>query len=82
MLPDKMAFWNSLVPSLTEPQPTMAPIIPPTTKPKPVTVGPTAKKEAVASKGKDCLFFFLSWQHYYHKVLSNDSLLQKKRTQA
>ena len=57
MLPEKMAFWNSFVPSLTEPQPTMAPIIPPTTKPKPVTVGPTSQKKAVASKGKDYLFY-------------------------
>ncbi|KAL9962059.1 hypothetical protein ACROYT_G031124 [Oculina patagonica] len=53
MLPEKMAFWNSFVPSLTEPQPTMATINPITTKPAPVTIGPTAQKQAVASKATE-----------------------------
>lgn len=55
MLPEKMAFWNSLVSSLTEPEPTLTPIAPPTTKPIPVTISPTGQKEAVASKSKDAL---------------------------
>ena len=52
MLPEKMAFWNSLVPALTEPQPTMVPIV--STPAKPVTlatVSPTGQKEAVVDKG-------------------------------
>ncbi|KAL9962058.1 hypothetical protein ACROYT_G031123 [Oculina patagonica] len=53
MLPEKMAFWNSFVPSLTEPQPTKAPVNPITTKPAPVTIGPTAHKQAVASKATE-----------------------------
>ncbi|KAJ7388538.1 hypothetical protein OS493_037056 [Desmophyllum pertusum] len=52
MLPEKMAFWNSLVPALTETQPTKAPIVPPTTKPSPapVTISPTGEKEAITDK--------------------------------
>ena len=49
MLPEKMAFWNSLVPSLTKPEPTM---VPETTTPMtPATVAPTGQKEASTDKG-------------------------------
>lgn len=48
MLPEKMAFWNLLVPSLTEPQPTLAPLIPTS----PVTSRPPGQAAAVADKGK------------------------------
>lgn len=48
MLPEKMAFWNLLVPSLTEPQPTLVPFIPTS----PVTSRPPRQAAAVADKGK------------------------------
>ena len=48
MLPEKMAFWNLLVPSLTEPQPTLVPSIPTS----PVTSRPPGQAAAVTDKGK------------------------------
>lgn len=58
MLSENMAFWNSLVSSLTEPEPTVIPTAPPTTEPVPVTIGPTGQKEAVASKSKNASSWF------------------------
>jgi len=55
MLPGKMAFWNSLVSSLTEPEPNQQSIAPPTTKPLPVTLSPTGQNKAFAGKSKDAL---------------------------
>jgi len=52
LLPEKMAFWNSFVPTLAEPQPTMVPVEPITTPKTPATIAPTAQKEAVADKGE------------------------------
>lgn len=48
MLPEKMAFWNKLVPSLAKRVPTMIPIIRPTTA---ATLAPTGRKEAITDKG-------------------------------
>jgi len=53
LLPEKMAFWNSFVPTLAEPQPTMVPVEPITTPKTPATIAPTAQKEAVADKGTE-----------------------------
>lgn len=70
MLPEKMAFWNSLVSSLTEPEPAVTPTAPPTTKPVPVTIGPTGQKEAVASKSKNAL----AWPaRNLHEAVRNSS---------
>ena len=48
MLPEKMAFWNKLVPSLAELVPTMIPVNRPTTA---ATLAPTGQKEAITDKG-------------------------------
>lgn len=58
MLPEKMAFWNSLIPTLTEQQPTSAPFVPtkPTTsvtsRPSttPVTPRPPEQRDEVDDK--------------------------------
>ena len=60
MLPEKMAFWNSLIPTLTEQQPTSAPFVPtkPTTsvtsRPSttPVTPRPPEQRDEVDDKSK------------------------------
>lgn len=65
MLPGKMAFWNSLVYSLAETEPTQPPIAPPTTKPIPVTLCPIGQKKAFGSKSKDalwCLYWPPTWR--------------------
>ena len=48
MLPEKMAFWNKLVPSLAELVPTMIPVNRPTTA---APLAPTGQKEAITDKG-------------------------------
>ena len=52
MLPEKMAFWNTFVPTLAKPEPMMMPVQPPTTPLTPTTLAPTRQKEAIADKGK------------------------------
>ena len=48
MLPEKMAFWNKLVPSLAEHVPIVIPINRPTTA---ATLAPAGQKEAITDKG-------------------------------
>ena len=52
MLPEKMAFWNSFVPTLAKPEPTMMPVQPPTAPLTPATLAPTGEKQAIADKGE------------------------------
>lgn len=73
MLPGKMAFWNSLVSSLTEPEPTQQPIAPPTTKPLPVTLCPTGQNKDFAGESKDAL-----WHFYWAACYSYTSFFFKK----
>lgn len=52
MLPEKIAFWNSFVPTLAKPEPTMMPVQPPTAPLTSATLAPTGHKEAIADKGE------------------------------
>lgn len=62
MLPEKMAFWNSFIPALTEPE---HPTSPPTSPVTRATISPTGEKEAAVGKGKS------SWIYDHEIMLSS-----------